>query len=295
MTNTLGKKLKSIRESLGMSQRQASKGICAQAYISKIENGDIHPSAEILRMLSERYNTDISFLLDISNTPRHDYIIEVFSQIREAVYQRDYALIKEIIDKEISNKQFSKPKHMQFLIWHRGICAYYEDKDIEKALQFLEEALHLTLSPTKMYFSEREIEIMISKGNIYTDCQDYPAGLTIFKDALNHFRSLPNITNKYLPVRLFYNYARALRYSKEYTLSLKICDEGIQSTKINKLLYLRGDLYFQKGINYKALNDITQAIENFELAEMVYTIESNTSSLELAQEMLDTLKKTEMV
>lgn len=290
MSKLLGKKIKELREGIGMSQRQASKDICTQAYISMIENGDIHPSADILMKLSERFSTDISYLLDISNAPRHDYIIEVFSQIREAIYQRNYTLVKDIIDHEIDNKQFSEPKYRQFLIWHSGICAYYKDNNIEQALSLLDESLNLTLSSSKVYLSEREIEIKISKGNIYTDHKDYQNALSIYKEALIHLRSKPNISNKYLPVRLFYNYSRALRYSKEYKLSLKICDEGIHNAKINKLLYLKGDLYYQKGINYVALNDINQAIENFQLAEMVYTIESNKSSLDLTKNMLQKLK-----
>ncbi len=290
LTHLLGKRIKELRERIGMSQRDACKGICTQAYISKIENGVIYPSAYLLMELSNRFNTDISYLLDISNTPSHEYIIEVFTQIREAIYQRDYSLVRELLNSVKDNDIFQVPEHKQFLLWHEGICLYYEDHNFPDAIDYLNKSLSIT-SSEKKFLSEREIEILLSKANIYTDKGEYSVALSIYEEAFIQQRSIPNITNKYLPVRFFYNYARALRLNKDYEQSLEMVDKGIQYAKKNNLLYLQGDLFYQKGANYKALNLIEKAIENFNLAEMAYRIEDNLTSLNLVESMKEELSK----
>jgi tetratricopeptide (TPR) repeat protein len=141
----------------------------------------------------------------------------------------------------------------------------------------------------KSFYSEREIEILISKANIYILEHKTKEASNIYKDALLHVQSLPEVINKHVPVRLFYNYSRATRLDKNYGESIRLCDKGIKLTEQYKLMYLKGDLYFQKGLNYKALDNKIKAIENFKLAEMIYTIESNQNSLELTRNNLCTL------
>ncbi|MBM6619131.1 helix-turn-helix domain-containing protein [Bacillus suaedaesalsae] len=290
MSDLLGKKIKELREYSGLSQRAVCRDICTQPYISKIENGEIFPSADLLLKISERLNVNISYLLDISNAPRYDYMVEVFTQIREEVYKRNYKLVKEIIKSEKRNNIFADTKSQQFFLWHEGICSYYEDGNKEQALSLLNEALSLTTHQKQLY-SEREIEILISLGNIYSESKDYPLAIKNFKVAHLQLTMLLDLTNNYLPIRLYYNYSRALRYNREYQLSLKMCNEGIMLTKKYNFLYLKGDLYYQKGINYMALQNFEKAKENFKLAEMVYLLEGNSSSHKLVELMKEKLKE----
>lgn len=282
MVNFLGDRIKELRENYGLSQKDISKNICSQAFISKIEKGNVFPSADILLKLADRLCIDISYLLDTSNTPRHEYIVETFSQIREAVSKRDYRTVREIINGEKDNKLFSDNKLQQFFLWHEAICYFFEDGNFNKSITLLDQALNLT-SHDKKVFSEREIEILISKANILTDYKQTHEGLAVYQDALNHLTYLPNIVNKFVPIRLYYNYSRALRENEEYLESIRACEKGIGLTEAHSLLYLKGDLYFQIGLNFKLLNDYKKSIDNFKLAEMIYRLEGNKRSLNLVE------------
>lgn len=290
MAYLLGKRIKEIRERLGLSQKAACKHICSQAYISKIENGDVYPSADILLKLSDRLSIDISYLLDISNTPRHDYVIDFYTQVREAIYRRDYTAVQQLLHTEKGNRLFEDKKHKQFFLWHEGICHYEKDKDLDKAIECFDHALSLT-TDYKLFYSEREIEILISKGNILTSNKQYEIAHKTYLEALYHLENLPNVTNKFVPIRLYYNLARLLRFMGQFKNSIFYCDEGIKICNKNNLLYLKGDLYFQKGCCYESLNNEDVALKNFTLAEMVYHLEGREKSLAMVQNTISPLRR----
>lgn len=233
MTSLLGAKIKEMRKRFYISQYDLSTGICTQAYISKIEKGDVYPSADTLMKIADKLGISISLLLDISNIPRHEYIIDVITQIREAVYDRNYDLVKEIITSEKNNKFVNDAKFRQFLTWHEAICFFYKDGNFNQAIKTLDNAIRLTSSKGKVY-GEREVEILISKGNLYTDNNNYEMALKTYKSALSHLKNIPRLENIYIPVRLYYNLSRCLRFSKDYSNSLINCDLALKiGKKIN--------------------------------------------------------------
>lgn len=288
MANLLGKRIKEIREQLGMSQKDICKQICSQSYISRIENGDILPSADVLLKLSDRLSINISYLLDISNTPRHDYVIEFYSLIREAVYKRDYEYIELLLSAERNNKLFQDVKHQQFFLWHDGIVQFHLYHNPEQAVGFFDEALSLT-SPYKKLHSEREIEILISKGIVLVESGHEDKAMATFKEAVTHFESHPFITNHYVGIRLYYNYGRFLRLQGDYDHSISYCEKGLSICKKNNLLYLKGDLLYQKAYSHMQLKHDELAKNSFQLAEMVYQLEENEKALKMVQKKLETI------
>jgi transcriptional regulator with XRE-family HTH domain len=288
MAKYLGQRIKEARERLGLSQHETSRNICTQAYISKIESGNVFPTADILLKLADRFSIDISYLLDISSIPRHDYVIDTFTQIREAINNRDYVTVREIIKGENKNKLFAEPKLQQFLMWHEGICYFQIDSNHKKAISILDEALALTAG-NKTLLSEREIEILISKANIFSQFGKNKEAIKVYSEAVLHLKGLSEVINKYIPVRLYYNYARVKRLDSSYGESILLCDQGLKFTEKYKLMYLKGDLFFQKALSFKALENYIKAIENFKFAEMTYTIENNKNTIEMVGRHLNTL------
>ncbi|MGW8788437.1 hypothetical protein [Heyndrickxia sporothermodurans] len=159
---------------------------------------------------------------------------------------------------------------------------FYKDGNFNQAIKTLDNAIRLTSSKGKVY-GEREVEILISKGNLYTDNNNYEMALKTYKSALSHLKNIPRLENIYIPVRLYYNLSRCLRFSKDYSNSLINCDLALKIGKKNKLLYLKGDLFIQMGLNYKALNNFRDAIENFKLAEIAFTLQDSEENIKFAQ------------
>ena len=62
----LGKKIRQLREELGMSQAQlSSKGGLSQGYLSQLENDDVqNPSAAVIFSLARVLNVDPRVLMD---------------------------------------------------------------------------------------------------------------------------------------------------------------------------------------------------------------------------------------
>ncbi|MEQ2528017.1 XRE family transcriptional regulator [Robertmurraya yapensis] len=288
MARYLGQRIKEARERLGLSQYETSKDICTQAYISKIEKGNVLPTADILLKLADRFSIDISYLLDISSIPRHDYVIDAFTQIRESINNRDYTTVRKIVETEKNNFLFMEKKLQQFLTWHEGICYFQLDQDLPKAIQCLEEALDMTIN-NKKFFSEREIEILISQANIFSQSNMHEEAINKYEEAMTHIHQLSEVINKHVPVRLFYNYARIMRLTGNYYESIHLCDRGLKLTEKHMLMYLRGDLYFQKAYNYKSLKDMERAVECFKFAEMVYILENNQPAISMVKKHLDPL------
>ncbi|PKG28372.1 XRE family transcriptional regulator [Cytobacillus horneckiae] len=111
------KKVKELRKSLGLSQAELAEGICTQAQISKIENGDVIPLASTLYLLAQRLGLSVDYFFDISLSPRLDYVHEVSEQLKLARKRVNYALIKEIVKAEENNPLFIANKyHHQLLI-----------------------------------------------------------------------------------------------------------------------------------------------------------------------------------
>lgn len=54
MEKQIGKRLKYSRINLGMTQEKLAKGIISVSYLSKIENGKVEPTEEIIDLLTER-------------------------------------------------------------------------------------------------------------------------------------------------------------------------------------------------------------------------------------------------
>jgi transcriptional regulator with XRE-family HTH domain len=52
--SVIGKKIKELRRDVGLTQEGLAEGICTQALISRIEKGDIYPSATALYQISKK-------------------------------------------------------------------------------------------------------------------------------------------------------------------------------------------------------------------------------------------------
>jgi transcriptional regulator with XRE-family HTH domain len=259
----IGKEIKIIRKTQGISQKQLSEGICTQAQISKIEKGEVHPLSSTLYLLAKRLGVDVNYFYQVGYAPHHEYVQEVEAQIRQAVRDFDFDTVIEVIKVEKKNPLYNKlVDFKQFITWNEGICMFHVHKDHERSLLLLNEALQLTKFH-KTYLSEREIEIVNSIGIIYQETEENEKAIAALSEALESYNRLSYITNEKLFPRVCYNLARVLSKAKEYDRSISFCRQGIDWCKKYQLLYLLGELYFQTGLNYKRMEDLERSKNYF--------------------------------
>ncbi|RFU67109.1 XRE family transcriptional regulator [Peribacillus saganii] len=270
--SVIGQKIKELRKQMGLSQGELADGICTQAQISKIEKGDVFPYATTLYLISQRLGVDVNYFFDIGMTPRLDYIQEVENQLRLARHKLDFDTIRQIIKAEEKNPLFTQnKKNYQLLLWHKGIYEYFKNKDLQTALTLIEEALSLTRQSEKIY-SERELDVMVSKAVFYVEEKLYEEAYSTYQGALKYLENFPYLTDNTIKLRLIYNFARLLTRLHQYDESISYCNEAIKWCIEHDLLFSLGELHYHTGYNYELKGDyksasfyLTKSLQVFEL------------------------------
>ncbi|MBN8210922.1 helix-turn-helix transcriptional regulator [Bacillus sp. NTK071] len=271
--SNLGFEIKALRQMRGFSQKELSKKICSQAQISKIEKGDVYPLAPTLYEIASRLGVDINYFFERALIERHDYVEEVYIQVREAINQQNYQKVYEIVKTEKKNPLYHHHLDFrQFIMWHAAICKYHLELDTKNTLDLLDEALKLT--HTGKFYSEREIEILNSKGVIYLLTEEYAAAIDLYQRLLEEHERLRNEKDTTIKIRIYYNFAKALNKNKEYHSSIKICKYGIEDCITKKSMYLFGHLYFQLGYNYFQTGRRENAIQYFSKAYTIFDLQN---------------------
>ncbi|PAE25756.1 helix-turn-helix domain-containing protein [Bacillus sp. 7894-2] len=269
--SAIGKKIRELRKSAGFSQKDLAKDICTQAQISKIEKGDVLPLASTLYFISQKLGVDINYFFEHGTTPRLDYIQEVNNQLRIARRRLDYPLIKEIVKTEERNPLFtSNKRNYQILLWHKGIYKYHVDQLLEEALLYMDRAIDLTLGKV---WSEKEIEILNSKGILLYEVGRYKEAIDVFLRAINHLGGIIYLNDETVRSRLLYNTAKAYTGIEDYEHSTKLCHEAIESCLEKDQLFLLGHLHYHIGYNYELKEQFILAKKYMEQALDIFRLQ----------------------
>ncbi|HLO11958.1 MAG TPA: helix-turn-helix domain-containing protein [Pseudoneobacillus sp.] len=277
----IGEKIKELRKLLGLTQKDLAKGICTQAQISKIEKGDVFPYASTLYQISQRLGVDVNYFFDIGSTPRLDYVQEVSRQLKLARRNLHYEEMKQVVDNEEHNPLFTQnKKNLQILLWHKGIYHYHLFGDVEKALKFMDEAISLTHNK---HWTEREIEILMSKGVIHFEIGKLTEALDIYRPAKEYLGLLPHYQDNTILSRLYYNSARTLTRLQQLDQSISICKDAILWCIEKDNLYLLGELHYHIGYNYELAGKNSLATNYMEKALAIFDLQNDIKYIEFIE------------
>jgi transcriptional regulator with XRE-family HTH domain len=270
----VGKKIKELRKTSGLSQEELAHGICTQAQISKIEKGDVFPYASTLYQISQKLGVDVNYFFDIGTTPRLDYVQEVFQQLQILRRSLRYEEMMDIVRAELDNPLFiQNNKNLQLLLWHKGIYLYEVKKELNRSVETLKEAIHLTHYKGKIML-ERELEILLALGAIYFK-EDLDKALEVFEEIKGHLQLLPHLNDYTIKTRLYYNLARVLTRLDRIEDSYKYCKDAIKWCLHKDSIYLLGELHYHTGYNLELLNKREQAKIYMEKAIIVFELQND--------------------
>ncbi|MEN8701729.1 helix-turn-helix domain-containing protein [Bacillus infantis] len=269
--SAIGEKIKELRKLMGLSQKDLAAGICTQAQISKIEKGDVYPYASTLYLISQRLGVDVNYFFDIGTTPRMDYIQEVSRQLKLARRNLYYEDIREIVKTEEKNPLFTRNRrNKQLILWHKGICEYHLNRNVEKALALFNEAINLTHDKI---WTEREIEILLSKGIIFFEEGLMEEALSIYEPSKEFLDALPHLNDDTIKSRLYYNTARALTRLEQYDKSSSYCKQAIDWCIDRDNLYLLGELHYHIGYNLELQKEYQLAKSYMKRALIIFELQ----------------------
>ncbi|WP_194841361.1 helix-turn-helix domain-containing protein [Salinibacillus xinjiangensis] len=291
ISGNIGEKIKDLRQYFGISQKAVCEGICSQAYISRLEKGEINVSADILFLLSRRLGVDINYFFENYNSPRSEYVMTTMREVRDAINKRDYEHADEIVSLELKNPLFKKNiEGEQFLLWHKGICMFELGKGVDEALFYIDRALDCCLTTNKNY-SEREIEIFLAKAIILHSTKKLTDSKRIYNELTTALNKNVYITDPKIFVRSFYNYSRLLVDMNEYSEATQKAKQGIQYANKNGLLYLQGELYFQLARTYEHMEKLNLAIENYKTAKSCFALIDDYKPFEVSNKKVEEIEE----
>ncbi|TFZ11453.1 helix-turn-helix domain-containing protein, partial [Bacillus cereus] len=262
-----------LRIKKNISQSELCHGICSQSQISKIEKGMIYPSSILLYQLSERLGIDPNNIFALTQNKRLKYVENVKYVIKDCLKQKQYKELYEIVKKEKNLNNFQTKDEKQFLIWHEAIAIFMVDKSIKTALDFLNNALKLTLTNSD-FLSEREIDIMQTMAIFYAENKEYEKSINIFKKCLTNFNKLDFPRDKEIKLKLMLNLAKCFDFTYQYEEAIKYIDKGIKLAINLNTLYLLGELFYLKGqclLKMKQHN-VEEVIYNWKKALFIFEL-----------------------
>ncbi|WP_074594347.1 helix-turn-helix domain-containing protein [Bacillus cereus] len=271
--NDLGITIKELRIKKNISQSELCHGICSQSQISKIEKGMIYPSSILLYQLSERLGIDPNNIFALTQNKRLKYAENVKYVIKDCLKQKQYKELYEIVKKEKNLNNFQTKDEKQFLIWHEAIAIFVVDKSIKTALDFLNNALKLTLTNSD-FLSEREIDIMQTMAIFYAENKEYDKSITILRRCLTNFNKLDFPRDKEIKLKLMLNLAKCFDFTYQHEEAIKYIDKGIKLAINLNTLYLLGELFYLKGqclLKIKQHN-VEEVIYNWKKALFIFEL-----------------------
>ncbi|MGD6894514.1 helix-turn-helix domain-containing protein [Bacillus infantis] len=284
----IGDSLQSFRQYKNMSTKELSEGICTEEELISYEKERDYPSLEILNQLLNKLSIDLTYFFNVASKSSINYSTAVMQIINKHKRTWNYEAIYEIVQKELNNPIFQPVLLKQFLLWHQGICVFYLEKNKERAISLLHQAIDLT-NPKRENLSEREIEILTSVALLHRDTKNYREAISIFKKAYEDLEKLPHILDPRGKVRVLLGLAQTLTEIEDYNESLTFCQKGIDLCIHEEILFLSANLYYQYGENLIKLGKVEKGKECINKSIYILKLQRNEKLVRIVESELENL------
>ncbi|WP_240189878.1 XRE family transcriptional regulator [Bacillus sp. P14.5] len=203
-----------------------------------------------------------------------------------------YQDVKDLVETEMENPLFmNNKKNLQLLLWHRGIYQFELYKKVDESIATLRSAIHLTHTSDKVW-TEREIEILLTSGVIYSEVDELEKALEVYSEAKEHIHLLPYLSDYTIKTRLYYNIARVLTRLKKIEESTTYCKEAIHFCINKDNMYLLGELHYQIGYNFELRGNKDEALKYLKKAKIVFELQEDEKYIKfISQKVNDLLPK----
>jgi tetratricopeptide (TPR) repeat protein len=282
----IGDSLQSFRQYKNMSTKELSEGICTEEELISYEKERDYPSLEILNQLLNKLSIDLTYFFNVASKSSINYSTAVMQIINKHKRTWNYEAIYEIVQKELNNPIFQPVLLKQFLLWHQGICVFYLEKDKERAISLLHQAIDLT-NPKRENLSEREIEILTGIALLHKDCKDYNEAIRVMKKALKDYEKLPHTLEPKGKVRLLFGLSQSLTEVGDYKQSIFYCQKGINLCLHEETLYLCANLHYQYGENLVKLGEKEAGKEFLKKSISILQLQKNEKLITIIEQEME--------
>ena len=282
-----GERLKSIREKLGLTQKQVvDMAFIDERTLRRMELGKVIPKLETLEALSVIYKTDLVSAIIESRITDYSMLLQTQRNIDLKLINEEMSNFEnefKLIDKLLENieNEYYKILITQFKFFLYGI-RYYKNKEYQSALNMYINAIKQTLNDFSLdnykeySFSLMEIRILMNIALVEDKCEQDEKYEEILKFCVNQCDE----NNEIYP-RICHNLAGVYRKKEEYSRALFYDNKGIETCKKNMFADTLAVLYYGKAFaeyrlektEYKKSLDLSlQLCKIFEQIELMKQI-----------------------
>lgn len=282
-----GERLKSIREKLGLTQKQVvDMAFIDERTLRRMELGKVIPKLETLEALLIIYKTDLVSAIIESRITDYSMLLQTQRNIDLKLINEEMSNFEnefKLIDKLLENieNEYYKILITQFKFFLYGI-RYYKNKEYQSALNMYINAIKQTLNDFSLdnykeySFSLMEIRILMNIALVEDKCEQDEKYEEILKFCVNQCDE----NNEIYP-RICHNLAGVYRKKEEYSRALFYDNKGIETCKKNMFADTLAVLYYGKAFaeyrlektEYKKSLDLSlQLCKIFEQIELMKQI-----------------------
>lgn len=282
-----GKRLKDIREKLGLTQKQVvDMALIDERTLRRMERGKVIPKLETLEALSVTYKADLVSAIIESRITDYSMLLQTQRNIDLKLINEEMSNFEnefKLIDKLLENieNEYYKILITQFKFFLYGI-RYYKNKEYQSALNMYINAIKQTLNDFSLdnykeySFSLMEIRILMNIALVEDKCEQDEKYEEILKFCVNQCDE----NNEIYP-RICHNLAGVYRKKEEYSRALFYDNKGIEICKKNMFADTLAVLYYGKAFaeyrlektEYKKSLDLSlQLCKIFEQIELMKQI-----------------------
>lgn len=263
----IGETLKFYRRLNNVSQKDISTGICSQAEISKIENGKVMPTVELLQQLAIKLCVPISELVKDGAEHRLEQA-RILDQalrklVRENKFDKCLRVMKQVSSSRSSDEVRRIMRYYEIVIAYRQQHVDYRTTSVLFARLIDQEGLQV--QDPILYF-----RVKMALSILYAECEQYQQAEKIYTDVLQFTTEISGLKEERL--KILYNYAKLLYKVNQPEKGLRIIEEGILlSRKLKQTSYL-AHFYYQRGEFHERIGvDILQTKHDYTMAYELFS------------------------
>ncbi|MBE1556826.1 helix-turn-helix domain-containing protein [Sporosarcina limicola] len=285
--NNLGNKISYFRKSKGYTVKELANNLCDESTLYKLEQGKHIPRLDVLNDICLKLEVPFKALF-----PLNEEVEYLKNLCRESIYNEDYLLLEITLDEcnEVLDQLssiYAKDVFRKFIQWHRAIMLEKKDHRALDALHILNSLVNINNCG-----SELDMGIHNSIGLIHLSMNNNDAAYKIYRVIHKKIKNNKIVEDLTIFPRIGYNYAHTLYNIEDYHEALDIINEILYYLETHQSMYSLGKTYHMKGLLSIKCGLITEAIEDFENAILLFTLTNEKKNLLKTQEDLAEIVET---
>lgn len=286
MSILLATRFKARRLELKISQAELANEICEQAQISRIEQGNYSPGAELLYKLANRLNVTVNYFFDEKEEEKTDNLSRFREMSKKYLSIRDFEGLKYIYDLESERNLTLSQADKLYLTWIKAVLLCRYEGQVEEGIALMESILEQINKRDTMYTS-----VATSLAGYYFETGRYDLYEKLTAELLENIKGIhiSNVEELETVIKFKYNYCRELRLKNDEKATSATV-EAINFCKKYRTTYTLADLHciLADILEDASLKD--EVRENLTIANMLYKLEGNNEMTLKTEQYINNLK-----